>query len=78
MMAYNCDLPILDMRSRQVGTINVEIIPCDLNGKFLKDTKVVCDPSQELLNRNACFLLKINNANLNATNYDVCYSFIRP
>ena len=73
MMAYKCDIPVLDMRSRKVGTINVEIIPCDLNGNALtaKDSKVVINPNEDLLNKNACFMFKINNGTVNAENYDV-------
>lgn len=54
------------MRSRQAGTIEIEIIACDLNGNVLndKDMKMIRNPDQELADKNISFILKISTAKI--------------
>ena len=53
---------IYDLKSRQAGVLNVEIVPCDAKGKELtdKDASLVQNPQAELLNKSLNFLLKVN------------------
>lgn len=74
-MPNKSEFKILDMRSRQAGTIEVEIIPCDLNGNPINldaaNAKMIRDPAQELMNQNISFFLKINTAKISNPIYQV-------
>jgi hypothetical protein len=66
------DYKVLDFRSKEAGVINIELLPCNEQGKPLtdKDTASVKDP-KKLIDKKINFLLKINNAKYNNTNYEV-------
>jgi hypothetical protein len=66
------DYKVLDFRSKEVGMVNIELVPCNEQGKPLteKETAPVKEPKQ-LIDKKINFLLKINNAKYNNTNYEV-------
>ena len=61
LMATSDNYKILNMKSKEAGTLNVEITPCNNEGKPI-DTKSmqISDPKKDLLNKPVNFLLKIN------------------
>lgn len=66
------DYKVLDFRSKEAGVINIELLPCNEQGKPLtdKDGASVKDPKQ-LIDKKINFLLKINNAKYINANYEV-------
>ena len=63
MMANIGDWSIMDLKGAPAGTVNVDLLPCDANGKPLsdKDAVVVNNPEKDLLNKKVNFMIKINN-----------------
>lgn len=63
MVANKEDYKIMDFFGKQAGTINLEIQPCDVQGKVLteKDGIVISNPEKDLLNKTVNFIVKINN-----------------
>ena len=78
LISHSADYKIIGMKNREAGILNVEIIPCDTKGQPLsqKDTGIINDPKNQLLNKNLNFMLKINNLkNLNDIYEDVYCQF---
>lgn len=74
-MSNKTDSKVLSLKSQEAGTLNVEILPCNGQGKVLteKDGIIIRDPSTELLNKNVSFIFKINSlTNINPA-YEVCF-----
>ncbi len=63
MMENKGDNTIMNLKGAQAGTINVDLLPCDKNGKVIsdKDGIVIINPEKELLNKNINFIIKINH-----------------
>ena len=75
MMSNKTDSKVVSLKSQEAGTLNVEILPCNGQGKVLteKDGIIIRDPSTELLNKNVSFIFKINSlTNINPA-YEVCF-----
>lgn len=65
MISFKGDFKILDFKSKDSGSVSVEILPCQANGEIIdpsKSGKIIRDPQNELLNKNINFIIKINNA----------------
>ena len=73
MLRNKTQVKILDLRSREAGTLSIELLPCDENGNLLdeKSLKIVRNPNEELINKNISFMLKINSANISHKLYEV-------
>ncbi len=73
MMATQGDYKIISLKSKDVGSLNVEIIPCNSKGEpiNLKTSGIeINDPSKELLNKSVNFILKINELKNLPGNFD--------
>jgi hypothetical protein len=62
----NCN--ILDLRSKKIGSLNVEIIPCNELGEPLTSPGIK-DPKQELLNKTIYFLINIREISMIPTRF---------
>ena len=61
LLATRGDFKILSMKSKDAGTLSVELIPCNKDGKELDPKAIqIKNPKTELLNQSVNFLLKIN------------------
>lgn len=68
LMPSKSDYKIVDLKSREAGLLNVELIACDASGKPLseKDSKIR-DPKTDLANKTISFQIRINSTqNINA------------
>jgi len=72
-MQNKTEINILDLRSRQAGTLSIELLPCDENGNPVNENslKIVHNPKGDLINKNISFMLKINSANISHKLYEV-------
>ena len=63
MAANKGDYRITNMKNKLAGTVNIEISPCNAEGKVLTDADgiVIRNPEKDLLNKKIHFLVKINN-----------------
>ena len=61
LIAASDNYKILNMKSKESGSLNVEIMPCNSEGNII-DTKSIqiSNPKKDLLNKNLNFILKIN------------------
>ena len=77
MMATRGDYKILSMKSKDAGSLNVEIIPCTSEGKEIDPKSIqINDPKRDLVNKTVNFLLKINDVKgLNPAYEDVYCQF---
>jgi hypothetical protein len=77
LMATRGDYKILSMKSKDAGTLNVEIIPCNSEGKEIDPKSIqINDPERDLINKTVNFLLKINDVKgLNPAYEDVYCQF---
>lgn len=73
MLPNEAEFKILDLKNRETGTLNVQILPCNLQGKPLtdKDAIAVRNPATDLINKNLSFLVKINSIKLNNPRFEV-------
>ena len=73
MLANKSEFKILDLRSKEAGILNVEIVPCNAQGKPIdaKDGVMIKDPQKDLLNKNISFLFKINGISKLNTIFEV-------
>ncbi len=73
MMSTQGDYKIISLKSKDAGSLNVEIIPCNTKGEPI-DTKTtgieINDPQKELLNKSVNFILKIHELKNLPGNYD--------
>jgi len=63
MIANKGDYKLISLKSKEAGQLNVEILPCNAQGKVLTEADgiIINNPQTDLLNKNVNFLLKINN-----------------
>ena len=75
MIANKADYKIIDLRNKEAGTINVEILPCNGQGQVVsaKDVPNIVNPKQDLLEKTINFIIKINFAKLNNAVYEDIY-----
>jgi hypothetical protein len=62
LMATKADYQIINMRSKEAGQINVEILPCNNRGEIINDPgllPVINDPKTDLLNKTLNFMIRI-------------------
>ncbi len=63
LMASKANYQIINMKSREAGLIDVEILPCNSKGEIISDPNnfpVINDPKIDLLNKTLNFIIKIN------------------
>lgn len=80
LLPNKTEFKILDMRSREAGTIEVEIVPFDLNtNKAIDQTtqKMIRSPETELAGQNISFVFKINSAKISNPVYQVKTKYIK-
>ena len=70
------DFKIVDLKNREAGLVNVELVPCDAAGRELNDNSVK-NPETDLINRPFMFVVRLNQAkNINNIyEVDQFYSF---
>lgn len=75
MLSNKGDYKILSMKSREAGLLNVEILPCNSQGKIVseQDGIVIRDPKVDLLNQNVNFIIRINEIKNLSPNYEDIY-----
>ena len=74
---FKSDFKIIDLRCQQVGTINIEIIPANDQGKPLSDGEIKMRKGADMLmdwlnldDDDLSFIIKINSASLSNTQYE--------
>jgi len=79
MVSFKGDFKILDFKSKEAGSVSVEILPCQANGTIIDPSKggvIVRNPEKELLNKNISFIIKINGcANIHDRYEDIYCQF---
>jgi hypothetical protein len=78
LISQKVDAKIIDFRGKEVGLLNIEIHPCQADGKLIteKDNLTIKDPKVDLLNKSVNFIVKINAVkNLNQIFEDVYCQF---
>lgn len=63
MTGTRADYQIINMKSKEAGQINVEILPCNSRGEIISDPNmlpIINDPKTDLLNKTLNFMIKIN------------------
>jgi hypothetical protein len=62
MLPNKGDYKIIDLRSKEAGLLNIEIIPCNTSGKLLvdKDAMMIQNPKTDLIDKTINFVLKLN------------------
>ena len=61
MLSSKTDYKIVSMKSQELGSLNVEILPVTSDNKEIKPGTIkIQDPKSELLNKNINFVVKIN------------------
>lgn len=75
MMPYKNECKILDLKSKDAGLIEVELIPLNASGKPItdKDGVTIRDPKTDLANKPVSFQLKINSTQGINPNYEDIY-----
>ena len=74
MISFKGDFKILDFKSKEAGTISVDILPCTKEGKMIDPSKggvIVRNPEVELLDKTINFIIKINKASGLYEKYEV-------
>lgn len=62
MVEMKEQLELLDYKGKDVGIINIEIVPCSQNGKeFAELDDTFVDSPSELIGKDLHFVVKINN-----------------
>lgn len=79
MISFKGEFKILDFKSKEAGSVSVEILPCQANGTLIDPSKgdvVIRNPEKELLNKNISFIIKINGcANIHDRYEDIYCQF---
>jgi hypothetical protein len=73
MMVNQGDYKIISLKSKDAGSLNVEIIPCSPKGEPIDPNTSgieIHDPKIELLNKTINFILKINDLKNLPSNFD--------
>ncbi|CAF0775063.1 unnamed protein product [Brachionus calyciflorus] len=73
MLTSKGDYKILSLKSKEAGLLNVEIIPCNGQGKPLTEAIQIRDPKTELLNKTVTFLITINEIKNLSEKYEDIY-----
>jgi len=62
MLPNKGDYKIIDLRNKEAGLLNIEIIPCSTTGKLLvdKDAMIIQNPKTDLIDKSINFILKLN------------------
>jgi len=63
MISFKGDFIILDFKSKEAGSVSVNILPCQANGTVIDPSKngsIIRNPETDLLNKNINFIIKIN------------------
>ena len=72
MLDNKGDYKIINLKGQPAGLINIEITPCDANGKIITDKAgFVKNPEKDLLNKQVHFLFKINTISGIDKNFEV-------
>ena len=73
MVPVKGDFDILNFRSKNAGSLGVEIIPCNAQGKPYteKDNVVIKNPEKDLVNKPLSFLITLNQAKNISSVYEV-------
>lgn len=78
MLPNVTEAKILDLRSNEAGTVQIEILPCNASGKPFTEkeyseagSNLVADPKADLINKPISFLIKIGVANIYNPIYEV-------
>ena len=70
MMPIKSELKVLDLRSQEAGTINIELLPEEDKNVTDKDREAFKDP-EKLIGKKLSFVFKINNAKFINPSYEV-------
>lgn len=70
LIAYKNEVKILDLKSNEVGTLEIEIIPCDNNWEPLDGEIEISDPNVQLLNQTINFVFTIGSAKISNPIYE--------
>lgn len=71
MLKNKDDYKIISLKSKQAGSLNVEIVPCNGQGKPLTDPIQINDPKAELINKTVTFLINIGEIKDLGSRYEV-------
>ncbi|CAF0775133.1 unnamed protein product [Brachionus calyciflorus] len=76
LLPNKTEAKILDLKSKEAGIINIEVVPCGANGKPLNEKEaapVITDPKIDLLNKPLSFMIKIGASKINNPIYEDIY-----
>lgn len=78
MLPNKTNAKILDLRSNEAGTLEIEILPCNASGKPFTEkeyeeagSNLIADPKVDLINKPISFLIKLNTAEIYNPIYEV-------
>ena len=74
MISFKGDFKVLDFKSKEAGSVSVNILPCQANGTVIDPSKsgsIVRNPETDLLNKNINFIIKINTCSGINDKYEV-------
>ena len=64
MLPTKSEYKIIDLKNKEAGVINIEILPCNGQGQPITQAPNIANPKTDLLDKTINFIIKISTAKI--------------